>query len=105
MFNRFKVITLMPLFLLAACESDNEHFCARYNYVYSQLLNDPQLPSYMEMRQQLEQNLQDPKKKKEQQQFMLFILEEWHSGMKPEAEEPRAFCLRAQRWTAYPYSN
>lgn len=97
------LILLLLVVGLSACESDNEHFCARYNYVYSQLLDDEQLPSYMEMRMQLEQNLRDPKKKKEQAQFMLFILEEWHMGIKPDGESPQAFCMRAERWAAYPY--
>lgn len=105
--RQIKLIALLiSTLLVAACESDNEHFCARYNYVFSQLLEDQQqLPSYIEMRQQLEQDLRNPKKKKEQVQFMLFILEEWQMGILPKGESPQDFCLRTQRWKAYPYTS
>lgn len=86
---------------LGACESDNEHFCARYQYVYKQLLNEHDLPSYAEMRQQLLQDSRDPKKNIDQAQFMLFVLEDWHTGMRPEDESPRDFCMRLLRWKAY----
>ena len=100
---RFRLLLALTLVvaLLSACESDNEHFCARYNYVYNQLLNEKDLPSYMEMRQQLEMNMKDPKKKKEQAQFMLFVLDDWHNGIKPDGEAPREFCMRVQRWRGY----
>ncbi len=85
---------------LSACESENEHFCARYQYLYNQLLSDD-VPSYMEMRQQLEANLADPNKKKEQAEFMLFVLEDWNNGLKPDGEDAREFCMRIERWRGY----
>ncbi len=99
------LVALMTLIGLTACESDNEHFCARYQYVYSQLLDESALPSYAEMRERLLQDMKDPDQKIEQAQFMLFVLEDWHNGIKPEGEEPRAFCMRLKRWEAYPYSS
>ena len=100
-----RLVTLLVLLSLGACESANEQFCARYQYVFNQLLNEKNLPSYNEMHQQLLLNMQNPNKKKEQQQFMLFVLEDWHNGIKPEGEEPREFCMRAQRWKSYHYSS
>ncbi len=85
---------------LVACESDNEHFCARYQYVYNQLLEDD-IPTYSEMRSQLFVNLDDPKKDKEQAKFMLFVLEDWYSEIKPESEPAREFCMRIKRWQHY----
>ncbi|ARN72755.1 hypothetical protein [Oceanicoccus sagamiensis] len=96
-----KGLLLMAVILLAACESDNEHFCARYQYVYNQLLEDD-LPSYGEMKSQLMENLNNPKKDKEQAKFMLFVLEDWYSEMKTPEEDTREFCMRIQRWQAYP---
>ena len=96
-----KYLLLAASLLLVACESDNEHFCARYQYVYNQLLEDD-LPSYGEMKSQLMENLANPKKDKEQARFMLFVLEDWYSEIKPEGEDSRAFCLRIQRWQGYP---
>lgn len=87
-------------FVLVGCESDNEHFCARYQYLYEQLLRDD-VPSYTEMYEQLQANLADPKKKKDQAEFMLFVLEDWRSGIIPEGEAARDFCMRVQRWQAY----
>ena len=92
---------LAVLLALVACESDNEHFCARYHYVYSQLLDEKELPSYVEMRQQLILESRDPKKNQDQARFMLFVLEDWHLEIKPDGESPREFCMRFQRWNAY----
>ena len=93
------VIVLAVSVLLGACESDNEHFCARYRYVYNQLLVDD-LPSYSEMKQQLIIDMGNPNKR-EQAKFMLFVLEDWYSELKPDNEEPQAFCMRLERWKAY----
>lgn len=87
-------------FLLAGCESDNEHFCARYQYVYDQLLVDG-LPSYADMRLRLKTDLSDPNKDKDQSRFMLFVLEDWYAEIKPGHESARDFCLRVSRWQAY----
>lgn len=95
-----RMLVLLVMALLLGCESDNEHFCARYQYVYNQLLVD-NLPTYSEMKQSLQDNLANPKKDKDQARFMLFVLEDWYSGMKPEAEPARDFCLRMKRWQGY----
>lgn len=86
--------------LMAACETDNEHFCARYQYVYDQLLEDG-LPSYGEMKQQLLADIDNPKKEQEQAKFMLFVLEDWYSGAKPEGEPSKDFCMRFSHWERY----
>lgn len=88
------------LLLLAGCESSNEHFCARYQYLYDQLLEDD-VPSYGEMKLQLMDVLDDPDKDKDQARFMLFVLEDWRSEIKPQHESSQAFCMRTQRWLAY----
>lgn len=90
---------LVPLFLVA-CESKNEHFCARYQYVYDQLLEDD-VPNYGEMKSALHETLDNPKKDKDQAKFMLFVLEDWRSGIRPQHESSLAFCLRTQRWQQY----
>ena len=99
-----RFITIFSLILymaiLVACESDNEHFCARYQYVYDQLL-DEDIPTYGEMKQQLLLNLNDIKKDKQQAKFMLFVLEDWYSELKPEGESSNAFCMRIKRWQYY----
>jgi hypothetical protein len=103
-FLKIKLIRAISLLVLAtamtACESDDEHFCARYQYVYNQLLED-ELPTYGEMKQQLMANLIDPKKDKDQAKFMLFVLEDWHSEIKPEGELTQDFCMRVKRWQYY----
>lgn len=102
MLRPYRLVGLLILsFLLQACESDNEHFCARYQYVYDQLLDDDN-PPYGEMKQQLQANMLNPKKDKAQARFMLFVLEDWSSELKPEHETSREFCMRVKRWQSYP---
>ena len=95
-----RVALASVLLVLAGCESDNEHFCARYQYVYNQLLDDD-IPPYSEMKSQLVANMSDPAKEHEQAKFMLFVLEDWYSELKPEHEDSQAFCMRIKRWQNY----
>lgn len=95
------ILMLGLALLLGACESDNEHFCARYQYVYNQLLDEPDLPPYTDMKQQLLADLAKAKQADDKAKFMLFILEDWHSEMKPAHEDSRDFCMRAKRWQYY----
>lgn len=85
---------------ISACESDNEHFCVRYQYLYQQLLEDD-LPSYVEMKQQLHKELSDPGKSRDKTRFMLFVLEDWNAQIIPSGESARDFCLRIKRWQQY----
>ncbi|MFT5692758.1 MAG: hypothetical protein ACI92E_002094 [Oceanicoccus sp.] len=94
------LLMLMTLLMLLACKSENEHFCARYQYVYDQLLADDN-PSYSEMRQQLQLNVEDQKKNNHQAKFMLFVLEDWNLEIKPEGEDSKDFCIRSKRWEQY----
>lgn len=91
------IALLVSLQLLAACESDNEHFCARYQYVYEQLLEDD-VPPYQEMRQQLLANRDNPNKDQAQARFMLFVLEDWRAELKLPQESAKEFCMRVKRW-------
>lgn len=98
--SRYSIVGLLLISTLA-CTPDNEHFCARYQYVYQQLQEDG-LPSYSEMKQQLKADLNKPGKDKDQSRFMLFVLQDWYAEFKPEGESARDFCMRMQRWQAYP---
>jgi len=95
------VFAFFLISLLLSCQSDNEHFCARYQYVYEQLLEED-LPPYGEMKQQLLEKIARSKGDGQQSKFMLFVLEDWYSEFKPQGEDPRAFCLRIKRWQHYP---
>ena len=86
--------------MLSACQSDNEHFCARYSYLYNQLL-EPGVPPYADMKRQLQDELSNTQKDQAQAKFMLFVLEDWYSEIKPDGETPQDFCLRIKRWQAY----
>lgn len=100
-----RLAALMLMLLVVACESDNDHFCVRYQYVYNQLLDESEdLPPYGEMKQQLLENMADPKKEYEQARFMLFVLDDWYFEMIPVQEPSRDFCIRMQRWQGYPSS-
>ena len=97
----FKIIIAVIAIMLSACTSDNEHFCARYEYVYKQL-DDPELPSYDEMKQALQLEINQRPKDSDQQRFMLFVLEEYHLEIKPGHKSPQAFCMDTKRWQYYP---
>lgn len=97
---RVPIGLLLSVFMLSACESDNEHFCAKYAYVYDQL-NDPDLPSYGEMKQQLEKEIAERPGDHDQQKLMLFALEDHHIEIKPAHLEAKAFCLQSERWKYY----
>lgn len=86
--------------IASACESENEHFCARYQYVYDQLQAED-LPNYSEMKERLLADMDDSKKKREQAKFMLFVLEDWRSGLRQEQESSRDLCMRIKRWQHY----
>lgn len=94
------LVILIGVFFIVSCESDNEHFCSRYSYVYKQL-HDPQLPSYSEMKAQLMAEIKQKKDDNDQPKFMLFVLEDFHNGINPGNEDPQQFCLRVQRWQQY----
>jgi uncharacterized lipoprotein NlpE involved in copper resistance len=95
------LVTLLAVVLwLSGCASDNEHFCMRYEYLYEQL-SDPDVPPYDEIRLQLLMDLNDPKKDHNHAKMMLFVLEEYQLGIKPEDEPAQAYCVRRQRWQAY----
>lgn len=100
---RKQFLLAITILAMVGCESDNEHFCARYQYLFRQLLDQKDLPSYAEMRAQLLRDMKNPNKKTEQAQFMLFVLEDWNNGLLAEGQQPRELCMQLQRWTAYPY--
>jgi hypothetical protein len=95
-------VSVMLGVFLVACSSENQSFCSRYQYLYDQLQEEEDLPTYGEMRQKLTDEINDPSKDKDQSQFMLFVLEDWHSGRKPSQETAKDYCLRTERWKAYP---
>ena len=83
-----------------ACSSENEHFCVRYEYVYTQL-DDPSLPSYSELKQQLQMDILEKSKDNDHEKFMLFVLEDYRAEAKPHNISPKDYCLQAKRWTSY----
>lgn len=95
------IIKILLLMLLSACADDNEHFCARYAYLYQELETEPNLPSYGEMKQALLADINNPKKDSDKPRFMLFVLEDHFSEMKPAGEDAQAFCMRMKRWEYY----
>ena len=85
--------------LLTACTDDNEHFCARYDYLYEQLVSESDLPSYAEMKLSLQHEIDQ--KSNDQSKIMLFVLEDFYIDLKPEGEEAFDTCMRLKRWQAY----
>lgn len=94
------IIAITLVLIISGCASDNEHFCARYEYVYSQL-SDPDLPGYNELKQQLQLEISKNKDDSEHEKFMLFVLEDHRSEIKPAHQSPKEFCVSSKRWTYY----
>lgn len=93
------LLVSLSLLLISACADDNEHFCARYNYLYEQLSTEQDLPTYGEMKQTLLAEI--AKDGNEQSKMMLFVLEDFHIALKPGGEDAYDTCMRLQRWQAY----
>ena len=94
-------LLLISLFmaLLSACGDANEHFCARYNYLYDQLTSESDLTSFTEMKQSLLEKIANDDSDKAK--MMLFVLEDFHIAIKSEGEEAFDTCMRLKRWQSY----
>lgn len=95
-----KIFLVFLTGFFVACTSDNEHFCVRYEYLYTQL-DDPDVPPFSEIYSQLQQDLKDPNKDKNHTKMMLFVLKEFQQGIKPDHESAKDYCVRRKRWEAY----
>lgn len=83
---------------LVGCESDNDHFCAKYSYYYTELTQPNILPLF-EIKRQLTAELE--KKPSDKTRMMLFVLDEIDAEVKPTSETAQAYCQRRARWTAF----
>lgn len=91
-------VILLGLVLLG-CESENEHFCAKYQYFYRELTAPGILP-LRDLREQLEKDFAKSPDS-DRTKMALFVLDDIEADIKPKAEEPREYCMRRQRWTRY----
>lgn len=94
-----RLLIALFVLLLSACADDNEHFCARYDYLYEQLLSEDDLPSYAEMKQSLQHKI--AKNGNDQAKMMLFVLEDFYLQLKPDGEQAFDTCMRLKRWQGY----
>ena len=86
--------------LIAACESENDHFCAKYSYYSKELARPGNLP-YRDIKTQLRASLNDDSKDHDQTRIALFVLEDIESDIKGADESAVAFCKRRKRWERY----
>lgn len=91
---------LLSISALFGCESDNEHFCAKYSYYYRQL-TQPGLIPYRDIGDQLRADLVDPKKDPDQAKIALFVLNDIVSEIKPAGVSPKDYCMRSKLWENY----
>ncbi len=85
---------------LMACESENEHFCAKYSYYYKELTQPGLLP-YRDLKAQLREELTDPRKDPDRAKIALFVLEDIDNDVVPDHETPQDFCMRRKRCQRY----
>lgn len=91
---------MIIIFSLVSCADNNQHFCARYQYVYSQL-DDPDLPSYETLKFQLIKKIAEDQAASDHEQFMLFVLEDYQLGIKSDDQNSKNYCLENKRWQYY----
>lgn len=90
---------LMLLLGLTACESENEHFCSKYSFYHAEITAEDSMP-LGDIKTLLEQKLakrpdSDPDK------MALLVVKDIEREFIREGEEPRAYCLRRERWKGY----
>lgn len=94
--NKMKA-TLLFLTLMCSCSSENEHFCTRYQYLYTQLDNKDLLP-YTELKSLLLKEIQKNDKPNKKSKMMLLALEDHHIEIIPEGVSSKEFCMSNKRW-------
>lgn len=88
------------LLAIVACESENEHFCAKYSYYYREL-TQPGLIPYKDIGEQLQAELVNPEKDSDRAKIRLFVLNDIVSDIKPKEESAQDFCMRRKLWERY----
>lgn len=97
----FKIgVALLVGIILAGCESENEHFCAKYSYFYKELTAPGILP-IAELRSQLEKERAGQGSDRERANMALFVLDDIERALKPIKETPKDYCIRRKRWERY----
>ena len=86
--------------LITACESENDHFCAKYSYYAKELTRPGNLP-FRDIKAQLRSALEDEGKDHDQTRIALFVLEDIENDIKAADESAIAFCKRRKRWEHY----
>lgn len=90
-------LTLIAVALLGACQSDNEHFCTRYQYLYQQL-DDEQLLPYGELKAVLLKDIAKSADQDKRAKMMLMALEDHYAQLVQANESAKDYCMRTQRW-------
>lgn len=90
----------LMLALLVGCESDNEHFCAKYSYYYKELTK-PGLIPYRDISDQLRADLINPQKDPDQAKIALFVLNDIVNESKLEGISAQEHCMRSKLWENY----
>ncbi len=93
-------VCVLSALLLTACESENDHFCAKYSYYHKELTRPGNLP-YRDIKAQLRATLADEDKDHDQTRIALFVLEDIENEVKGDDEPAIEFCKRRKRWERY----
>lgn len=96
---RLALSALMAL-ALAGCADPNEHFCAKYQFFYDELTRPDVMPLIL-IREQLEDDLNNPKADFEKVTMALFVLTDIEDKRMRHNETPTEFCFRTERWSLY----
>lgn len=96
---RLPLIALMAV-VLTGCADPNEHFCAKYQFFHDELTG-PEVMPLIQIREQLQDDLNNPKADFERITMALFVLDDIEQKRIRHNETPTEFCFRTQRWSLY----
>lgn len=95
-----KICLLFLLTVLLSCESDNEHFCSKYQFYFNRLTEPGVLP-FSQLKPQLKKDLKKNSKAADDAKMALFVIQDIEIGLKKDSETARDYCMRRQRWQGY----
>lgn len=86
--------------MMVACQSDNDHFCAKYSYYYRELTK-PGIMPLTDIERQLMDELRSGDKDPDKTKMALFVLRDVADQMKPSGEEAQDYCQRLKLWQRF----
>lgn len=95
-----RALPLASVLMLAGCSDPNEHFCAKYQFYHDNLTAPDSMP-LIQIREQLQHDLKDPRADWDKTAMALFVLGDIEQKRQRTNETPTEFCFRTERWALF----